>query len=39
MTETTPLGTVSYVPPDLADADAAVTLEMRAKQGRPVAFV
>ena len=39
MTETTPLGTVSHVPVELADAGHASTYEQRAKQGRPSPFV
>src|SRR5215472_10514753 len=39
MTETTPLGTVSHLPPDLASAPGEVQYESRAKQGRPVPFV
>ena len=39
MTELTPLGTVSHLPLDLADAHDAAKFESRAKQGRPVAFV
>jgi fatty-acyl-CoA synthase len=39
MTETTPIGTVSHLPPDLVDAADDVKLDLRAKQGRPVAFV
>jgi len=39
MTETTPLGTVSHVPADLADASEDRKLEARAKQGRPAPFV
>jgi fatty-acyl-CoA synthase len=39
MTETTPLGTVSHVPVELADAPDEVTFEVRAKQGRPSPFV
>ena len=39
MTETTPLGTISQLPPDLADAPDDVKYKMRAKQGRPMAFV
>jgi fatty-acyl-CoA synthase len=39
MTELTPLGTVSHLPLDLADADDGAKFESRAKQGRPVAFV
>jgi fatty-acyl-CoA synthase len=38
-TETTPLGTVSHVPVELADAGHASTYEQRAKQGRPSPFV
>jgi acyl-CoA synthetase (AMP-forming)/AMP-acid ligase II len=39
MTETTPLGTVSLLPPDLAAAPSEVAFGLRATQGRPVAFV
>ena len=39
MTETTPVGTVSHVPVELADASDDVTFEVRAKQGRPSPFV
>jgi fatty-acyl-CoA synthase len=39
MTETTPLGTVSHLPLDLALAPAEAQYESRAKQGRPVPFV
>jgi fatty-acyl-CoA synthase len=39
MTETTPLGTVSHLPLDLASAPAEAQYESRAKQGRPVPFV
>ena len=39
MTETAPLGTVSHLPLDLADADDEAKFGSRAKQGRPVAFV
>jgi fatty-acyl-CoA synthase len=39
MTETTPLGTVSHVPVELADAGHTSTYEQRAKQGRPSPFV
>jgi fatty-acyl-CoA synthase len=39
MTETTPLGTVSHVPVELADAGNTSTYEQRAKQGRPSPFV
>jgi len=39
MTETTPLGTVSYLPLDLAAAAEEEQYQIRAKQGRPVAFV
>ncbi len=39
MTETTPLGTVSQLPTDLAEASEETRYEFRAKQGRPVAFV
>jgi fatty-acyl-CoA synthase len=39
MTETTPLGTVSHLPLDLASAPGEAQYESRAKQGRPVPFV
>ena len=39
MTETTPLGTASHVPPDLADASDETKYQHRAKQGRPAPFV
>jgi len=39
MTETTPIGTVSHLPLDLADATDEAKFASRAKQGRPVAFV
>jgi fatty-acyl-CoA synthase len=39
MTETTPLGTVSHVPVELAGAGDASIYEQRAKQGRPSPFV
>jgi fatty-acyl-CoA synthase len=39
MTETTPLGTVSHLPLELADAPEEQKLQSRATQGRPVAFV
>ncbi len=39
MTETTPIGTVSNLPPDLLDAPSDVRYEYRAKQGRPVPLV
>ncbi|MGE5245851.1 MAG: long-chain fatty acid--CoA ligase [Betaproteobacteria bacterium] len=39
MTETSPLGTVSHVPPDLVDAPADAQDRQRARQGRPVPFV
>jgi len=39
MTETTPIGTVSHLPFDLADAADEVKFRSRATQGRPVAFV
>jgi len=39
MTETTPLGTVSHLPFDLAGAPDEAKFQLRAKQGRPVAFV
>jgi fatty-acyl-CoA synthase len=39
MTETTPLGTVSHVPIELAAEPDEVIYEARAKQGRPSPFV
>jgi fatty-acyl-CoA synthase len=39
MTEMTPLGTVSRVPPDLAGAPEEERFGMREAQGRPVPFV
>ncbi len=39
MTETSPIGTVSRVPPELASADDATKYALRAKQGRPVPLV
>ncbi|MBK6920241.1 MAG: long-chain fatty acid--CoA ligase [Deltaproteobacteria bacterium] len=39
MTETSPLGLVSRVPPHLADAPEALQLELRAKQGTPPPLV
>ena len=39
MTETSPLGSVSHVPADLACAPAPVQDRQRAKQGRPAPFV
>ena len=39
MTETAPLGTVSHLPLDLADAGDEQKYQTRARQGRPVAFV
>jgi len=39
MTETAPLGTVSHLPLDLAQAPADAQYASRAMQGRPVAFV
>jgi fatty-acyl-CoA synthase len=39
MTETTPIGTVSHLPLDLADAADEAKFQSRATQGRPVAFV
>jgi fatty-acyl-CoA synthase len=39
MTETAPLGTISQVPPDMADSPAETTYRYRAKQGRPAPFV
>jgi fatty-acyl-CoA synthase len=39
MTETSPIGTVSRVPPELANADEATKIALRARQGRPVPLV
>jgi fatty-acyl-CoA synthase len=39
MTETTPVGTVSRVPPELAGAPQETRLRLREAQGRPVPFV
>jgi fatty-acyl-CoA synthase len=39
MTETTPLGTISHVPAELASAGDTVTYAARARQGRPSPFV
>ena len=39
MTETTPLGTMSHTPHELADAPDEVRYQQRAKQGRPAPFV
>jgi fatty-acyl-CoA synthase len=39
MTETSPIGTVSRVPPELDGADDATRYALRARQGRPVPFV
>ncbi len=39
MTETSPVGTLSHLPPDLAEAPAGVQYDLRAKQGRPVPLV
>ena len=39
MTETTPVGTVSRVPPDLAGAPEEERFGLRVAQGRPVPFV
>jgi fatty-acyl-CoA synthase len=39
MTETSPIGTVSRLPPVLAAADEATRYRLRAKQGRPVPLV
>jgi fatty-acyl-CoA synthase len=39
MTETSPVGTVSRVPPALEGADDATKYALRARQGRPVPFV
>ena len=39
MTETSPIGTVARLPPELAGADEATRYRMRAKQGRPVPLV
>ena len=39
MTETSPIGTVSRVPPHLANADEATRYRLRAKQGTPPPLV
>ncbi|MBL9012715.1 MAG: long-chain fatty acid--CoA ligase [Myxococcales bacterium] len=39
MTETSPIGTVSRVPPHLANADEATRYRLRAKQGTPTPLV
>ena len=39
MTETSPIGTVSRVPPHLADAGEATHYQLRAKQGTPTPLV
>ena len=39
MTETTPLGTASHLPPDMRDAGDEARYRQRAKQGRPAPFV
>ena len=39
MTETTPLGTVSRLPPEIDDAPDETKFQHRAKQGRPAPFV
>ena len=39
MTETSPIGTVSILSPELAKADEATRYRARAKQGRPVPLV
>ncbi|QBS37393.1 fatty-acid--CoA ligase [Thermaerobacter sp. FW80] len=39
MTETTPLGTVSTLTPELQEAPADVQYDYRAKQGRPIPFI
>ncbi|MCX5742746.1 MAG: long-chain fatty acid--CoA ligase [Proteobacteria bacterium] len=39
MTETSPIGLVSRVPPQLADADEALRYQLRAKQGVPPPLV
>ncbi|WP_207635146.1 long-chain fatty acid--CoA ligase [Thermaerobacter marianensis] len=39
MTETSPVGTISRLPADLAGAPADVQYEVRAKQGRPLPLV
>jgi fatty-acyl-CoA synthase len=39
MTEMTPLGTVSLMPPAMADAPSDEKLSYRSRQGRPVPFV
>src|SRR5262245_53618875 len=39
MTETTPVGTISHLPHELADAADTIKFRQRAKQGRPLPFV
>jgi fatty-acyl-CoA synthase len=39
MTETTPVGTVSRLPPDMVEAPDEDRVRLRSAQGRPVAFV
>ncbi len=39
MTETSPVGLVAHVPPDVADDDEAMRYRIRAKQGFPTPFV
>lgn len=39
MTETTPVGTIAYVPTAVGDADPDVRYRYLAKQGRPLPFV
>ena len=39
MTETSPLGVVSRIPPELASADEATRYRLRAKQGLPMPLV
>jgi fatty-acyl-CoA synthase len=39
MTETAPLGTVSHLPPDLADAPQADQYICRGRQGQPAPFI
>jgi fatty-acyl-CoA synthase len=39
MTETSPIGTISHVPAELAGAADALIYEQRARQGRPSPFV
>jgi fatty-acyl-CoA synthase len=39
MTETSPVGTIGQLPPDIADAGGPAAFAVRAKQGRPAPFV